>query len=90
MVYLENHFVQRETDMTDEDVKPDNVIQGVPFGESQGKCPECSSMHTVPILYGYPMEEAMDEARRGKIELGGCVIHGDDPRSYCKDCHHRW
>jgi hypothetical protein len=89
-VYLENHFVQRETDMTDEDVKPDNVIQGVPFGESQGKCPECSSMHTVPILYGYPMEEAMDEARRGKIELGGCVIHGDDPRSYCKDCHHRW
>ena len=76
--------------MTDDTKNADNVIQGVPFGESQGKCPECSSMHTVPILYGYPMEEAMDEARRGKIELGGCVIHGDDPRSYCKDCHHRW
>ncbi len=76
--------------MTDDTKNADNVIHDVPFGESQGKCPECSSMHTVPILYGYPMEEAMDEARRGKIELGGCVIHGDDPRSYCKDCHHRW
>jgi len=76
--------------MTDETENADNVIHDVPFGESQGKCSECGSMHSVRIMYGLPMGGAMDAARRGKIQLGGCIIRGDDPWKYCKDCHHRW
>ncbi|MDP7418914.1 MAG: hypothetical protein QF483_03425 [Gammaproteobacteria bacterium] len=82
--------MQRETDMTDEDKNPDNVIQGVPFGESAGKCPECGSLSTVPILYGYPMEGAMEAARQGKIKLGGCIVRDDNPRKQCKACDHWW
>jgi hypothetical protein len=35
-------------------------------------------------MYGYPMPEAEAAAKRGKIELGGCVI------SYCKACGERF
>jgi hypothetical protein len=44
----------------------------------------------VPILYGYPMEGAMEAARQGKIKLGGCIVRDDNPRKQCKACDHWW
>jgi hypothetical protein len=49
-------------------------------------CPRCGSLDVVPILYGYPMPEAMKAANEGKIELGGCCVGGRDPRKHCKAC----
>jgi len=33
----------------------------------------------VPIVYGLPSPEMMEEAERGEARLGGCFITGDDP-----------
>lgn len=49
-------------------------------------CPKCGSPDVVAILYGYPTPEAMAEAVKGTIELGGCCVEGDDPRKLCKGC----
>ena len=35
-------------------------------------CPECGSLDVVPILYGEPGPELIEEERQGKIALGGC------------------
>ena len=49
-------------------------------------CPKCGSRDVVPILYGYPMPEAMDAAENGLIALGGCCVGEDDPRKHCNAC----
>ena len=54
------------------------------------QCPECGSNDVIPIQYGIPGPEMFKEWEAGKIELGGCVITGDDPNWYCKKCGHRW
>lgn len=55
-------------------------------GKSLQPCPRCGSLDVVPIMYGYPMPEAMKAAERGEIELGGCVIGERDPQRHCKAC----
>jgi hypothetical protein len=32
------------------------------------------------------MPEAMDEAEKGLIALGGCCVGEDDPRMHCNAC----
>ena len=49
-------------------------------------CPNCRATDLVPILYGYPSPEMFEEAGRGSIELGGCVIYGNDPEWTCRKC----
>jgi hypothetical protein len=49
-------------------------------------CPKCGSLDVVPIMYGLPSLEAMDEETRGKIFLGGCVVGDRDPQKHCKAC----
>jgi hypothetical protein len=51
-----------------------------------GPCPKCGSLDVVPILYGYPLPEAMAAADEGKIALGGCCVGERDPRKYCNAC----
>ena len=54
-------------------------------------CPKCSSVKDViPIEYGYPGEEMMEEEKTGKIRLGGCCIADDNPEWYCKACQYEW
>ena len=58
------------------------------------KCPKCGSEETVPILWGYPapdcMEKVLAAACRGEIELGGCLVTGNDPTDHCKNCGHEF
>ena len=49
-------------------------------------CPTCSETDLVPIVYGYPAPELFEAAERGEVELGGCVIYGDDPKWSCRKC----
>jgi DNA-directed RNA polymerase subunit RPC12/RpoP len=52
------------------------------------KCPNCGERRLVPIVYGYPSEFTMQLSLRGTLELGGCIISGDDPSLRCGNCHH--
>ena len=55
-------------------------------------CPYCGSDRVIPIVYGYPSMETFEEADKGNIKLGGCVVSmdGSDYIAYCKDCDASW
>ncbi len=41
------------------------------------QCPEChSSANVIPIRYGMPGPQLLEQAKQGKVKLGGCVIRG--------------
>lgn len=54
------------------------------------KCPKCGSKNSVRIIYGLPSYELMEEARQGKVQLGGCIVMEGCPEYFCKDCEHKW
>ena len=37
-------------------------------------CPKCKSNNVIPIMYGYPAPEAMEEAEKGNLKLGGWEV----------------
>jgi hypothetical protein len=49
-------------------------------------CPTCQSSEVVPIMYGLPSSEGLAAAKRGEVQLGGCVIGPASPRWYCRAC----
>ncbi len=49
-------------------------------------CTMCGSMDTIPIVYGYPGPEMMEEAQRGEVILGGCCVIEDQPNQECRAC----
>jgi len=61
-------------------------------------CPSCAKGKLVPIVYGLPMEDLMEQAQRGEVILGGCVvtqmIDGDvtwgDPELGCSACERKF
>ena len=42
------------------------------------------------IIYGFPGSELAEEAERGEVELGGCVVSDADSQGCCQKCDHRW
>ena len=48
------------------------------------RCPSCGSKRVVPIVYGLPGPEAIAEAERGEISLGGCIPSWESWE--CLDC----
>lgn len=42
------------------------------------------------IAYGLPGPEMMDEAQRGEILLGGCIIDEGAPDWHCPACQHEF
>lgn len=53
-------------------------------------CPECREMSGVVIKYGFPGEEAIEEAEREEIHLGGCMQELGAPNRHCLGCEHEW
>ena len=49
-------------------------------------CPTCGSTDAVPILYGYPTNEAFEASERGEFVLGGCVVGEESPDFECSGC----
>lgn len=49
-------------------------------------CPSCGSERIVPVAYGFPGPGMSEDAARGKIILGGCIIREDNPAWGCRDC----
>ena len=54
-------------------------------------CPKCGGK-LVEIIYGEPMADLLEKARRGEVILGGCCILTDEdgniisPEYGCIDC----
>ena len=49
-------------------------------------CPSCGASKVLRIVYGLPDQELAEEARLGKVALGGCVITGENPEWRCAKC----
>ncbi|MDP3779554.1 MAG: hypothetical protein Q8R30_05970 [bacterium] len=51
-------------------------------------CPMCKSPDCViPIIYGKPTKELLDQWSKGEIELGGCLsLDGRQPPWTCIAC----
>ena len=65
--------------------------------EESPKCPRCESKVTVPILWGLPSPETMEEieqsAKQGTplpYAVGGCVVDSDSPVWHCNECGYQW
>ena len=63
-------------------------------------CPTCKNGKLIPIDYGLPGRELMEQSDRGEIELGGCSVTevldselgfiSGDPELYCPKCEGRF
>ena len=54
------------------------------------QCPACGSLKVAPIVYGLPSEELEEEAKRGNVVLGGCLVDEHNPEWACQTCDHSW
>ena len=61
------------------------VLSALSLAEVSGA--ECSCVGQpaagTRIVYGYPTQRAIRASRRGRVELGGCVIAADSPAYRC-------
>jgi hypothetical protein len=54
-------------------------------------CPQCGYLdQVVPIAYGLPSPELIEQARRGEVALGGSSLGSGSPEWYCKGCLHKF
>ena len=49
-------------------------------------CPICQKAKLVPIVYGLPGTELLQDSENGLVSLGGCVVTGNDPELECLGC----
>ena len=53
-------------------------------------CPNCKGKNIAKLVWGLPsckfLEEMDKEENKGKYQLRGCCVSGDDPEFYCNDC----
>ncbi len=62
--------------------------------EMEKICPKCKSKNTIPILYTWPTVTHGEEAKKGNLILGGCLVSTSDKGGeidrHCKDCGYEW
>ena len=54
------------------------------------RCPRCGVSAGVPIEYGLPDRELLEQAERGEVEIGGCLVGDGAPDRLCRACRHSW
>jgi hypothetical protein len=63
--------------------------------DAKKRCPRCGSDDVLPIVYGLPSRQMFEDARDGRIILGGeasasAVFIGQSPAYGCDVCDYRW
>ena len=58
--------------------------------ESPKACPRCHSDEVIPIVYGMPAPDVVEESRAGRVALGGHVLGPEAPDWHCVACGHEW
>jgi len=53
------------------------------------ECPKYKSREVIPIVYGYPSDELIDESFRGGGSFRGCVVEEGQPEWQCESCDHQ-
>jgi DNA-binding MarR family transcriptional regulator len=56
-------------------------------------CPSCASLEGVPLIWGFPNEEAGAAAGRAELVIGGCdlpIVNGPIPNVQCLKCEQQW
>jgi len=105
---LKAEYAQRDTMWDIPFEEPDltgtvfhKVVYDAPKRLRKGsKCPTCAVGKLIPIIYGMPGRELMEQNERGEVELGGCVVTevfdpvsgfiSGDPELYCPKCEGRF
>ena len=56
------------------------------------RCPSCGEVSGVRIVYGMPDVDLVDQAERGLVVLGGCMVEPDQPTWAClrEECRAEW
>lgn len=63
------------------------VTFGGPPDAPELYCGTCQAVRaTVPIVFGLPGNELMEEAQRGEVVLGGCMVPLVEPLVACGTC----
>lgn len=50
------------------------------------QCPACGEMTVLPITYGLPDDELMEDSSRGTAIIGGCIIWEGQAENACTNC----
>lgn len=58
--------------------------------ESPQACPRCHSDEVIPIVYGEPSPEMLEDSRAGRIALGGVTPGPEAPKWRCVMCGFEW
>jgi hypothetical protein len=53
-------------------------------------CPRCSSDEVLPIAYGLPSPQMVEESVAGRVLLGGRAVWPESPDWECVVCGHEW
>ncbi|OLT30759.1 hypothetical protein BJF79_38230 [Actinomadura sp. CNU-125] len=56
--------------------------------DAPSACPHCGGGAPIPIVYGLPGPDLFEEAERGEVALGGCVVWEGRPLWHCSACGH--
>ncbi len=67
------HKMKRKDDVSELSKYLRELLGLPPPPPSPTECPDCGSNAILPVCYGSPGPEMLDEARRGEIILGGRV-----------------
>ena len=62
----------------------------IPLNHQRFKCPHCKQKSGVNIIYGFPTDEAFQQAERNEVALGGCMQEIGAPDRQCLSCGHQW
>jgi hypothetical protein len=54
------------------------------------KCPRCHSDEVIPIVYGIPSPEPVEESRAGRVALSGRVVWPEAPEWRDVVCGLEW
>jgi len=58
--------------------------------EDVKRCPRCHSDEVVPVAYGLPSPEQVEESMAGRVALGGRSAWPEAPEWRCVVCDHEW
>jgi hypothetical protein len=58
--------------------------------EDVKRCPRCHSDEVIPVAYGLPSPEMVEEAMAGRVALAGREAWPEAPDWRCVVCGHEW
>lgn len=58
--------------------------------EKNNTCPKCNSKKIVPIFYGMPGTDLVEQKKGEELMRFSFIFSPDNPEWYCNNCGHEW